>query len=142
MIHPKLKQFRMKNILYLAVILLLITTPSHAQPSMVVVNEIESEDALPSVGIRYYYYPNLDTYFDTRTNLYIYELKDVWIKSKELISGLRGYSLMNSVRVPITDYNGDLPYSKLEEHRKQFPKKYTSKRLPPKVNKEVEISER
>ena len=100
---------------------------------------ITSADELPSIGVRYYYYPNLDAYFDSRSNLYIFEQDGQWIKSKELTSGYRGYSLFNGVRVAITDYNGDTPYTLLKEHQKQFPKKYSSKRKPPKVVKEEEM---
>lgn len=130
----------MKKAFYLTVILLLTLNVSYSQPASGSVVDIESEDELPSIGIRYYYYPNLDAYFDTQTNLYIYELKGVWTKSENLVSGLRGYSLMNTMRFPIENYNGSKPYTKLEEHRKQFPKKYTSKRVPPKVFKNQETA--
>jgi len=92
-----------------------------------------SEESVMSVGTRYYYYPNLDAYFDSHENLYIFEQQGQWVKSKELKSGYRGYSIMNNVRVAITDYNGDMPYSKISDHRKQFPKNFSSKRKPPKL---------
>jgi len=127
----------MNKAFYLASALLLALQTANAQTPTQKTSDVESEDALPSVGLRYYYYPNLDAYFDTRTNLYIYEIEGVWTKSKELKSGLRGYSLLNGTRVPITDYNGETLYSQLAEHRKQFPKKYSSKRLPPNLRKDA-----
>src|SRR6476620_8016869 len=106
----------MNKAFYLASAFFLALQTANAQTPTQKTSDVESEDALPSVGLRYYYYPNLDAYFDTRTNLYIYEIEGVWTKSKELKSGLRGYSLLNGTRVPITDYNGETPYSQLAEH--------------------------
>ncbi len=90
------------------------------------------DEELPVVGVRYYFYPNLDAYYDSQTNLYIFQQNGQWIKGKEIASGYRGYSLLNNVRVAITDYNGDQPYTKLDEHRQKFPKQYSAKRHPPK----------
>jgi hypothetical protein len=95
-------------------------------------SQIASDESLPVLGVRYYYYPNLDAYFDSEENLYLYDQGGQYVKAKEIPSGYRGYSLYNKVRVAITDYDGDKPYTKLDEHRKQFPKKYSSRRQPPK----------
>lgn len=104
-------------------------------------SRIMSSDELPAVGVRYYYYPNLDAYFDTHKNLYIYEQQGQWVKSKEIVSGYRGYSIYNGTRFEITDYNGDQPYTRLADHRKQFPKKYSSRRQPPaKIHAETKVA--
>ena len=116
----------MKTI-YFLVTGLLITVNTAAQ-DMAAKSE---NDDLPVVGVRYYYYPNLDAYFDTHENLYIYEQKGQWVKAPQIASGYRGYSLYNNTRFEVTDYNGDEPFTKLSDHRKQFPKKFASKRLPP-----------
>lgn len=118
---------------------LILGSGTFAQPSVADgIEKISSEDELPSVGVRYYYYPNLDAYYDSRTNLYLFEQQGQWIKSKELTSGYRGYSLFNGVRVAISDYNGDTPYSQIKSHQEQFPKKYSSRRKPPKAAIEKE----
>jgi len=115
-------------------LLLIVCNLSMAQTARSAdVQEAIIDDELPVVGMRYYYYPNLDAYFDTHTNLYILKENGQWMRSKEMASGYRGYSLFNSIRVEITDYNGDEPFTKLKEHQEQFPKKYSSKRKPPKI---------
>lgn len=101
-------------------------------------SQINDENSVLLAGARYYYYPNLDAYYDTAQNLYVFESnqnKGQIVKAKEVPSGYRGYSLYNGIRVAITDYDGDEPFSKIAEHRKQFPKKYTSRRQPPKAIK-------
>ncbi|HEY0092541.1 MAG TPA: hypothetical protein VGB43_08655, partial [Flavobacterium sp.] len=117
---------------------LFISYASEAQTAGLQATQIAGivDEELPPVGVRYYYYPNLDAYFDAHTNLYIFEKEGQWIKDKELSSGYRGYSIFNGVRVPIDDYNGDAPYSQIKEHRQKFPKKYSAKRQPPKQEKE------
>ncbi len=126
----------MKTI-YSLLFVLAIYPWTNANSQVSVTTEIQAsvaaEESLPVLGTRYYYYPNLDTYFDTQENLYIFEQQGQWVKSKDLKSGYRGYSIFNNVRVAITDYDGDRPFTKLDEHRKQFPKNYSSKRKPPKV---------
>jgi hypothetical protein len=87
---------------------------------------------LPAVSVRYYFYPNLDAYFDAYENMYIYKTREGWVKGPEIESGYRGYSLYNGTRYEITDYHGDQPQLQLAEHQKKFPKKYTSRRTPPK----------
>ncbi len=95
-------------------------------------SEISNADELPVIAVRYFYYPNLDAYFDTKTSLYIYEDKGEWVQSPQIASGYRGYSIYNGTNVPINDYNGEKPFTKLGEHQKMYPKKYSSKRMPPK----------
>jgi hypothetical protein len=113
---------------------LLVGISASAQTALTtdIQSQIASDESLPVLGVRYYYYPNLDAYFDSEENLYLYEQGGQYVKAKEIPSGYRGYSLYNKVRVAITDYDGDKPYTKLDEHRKQFPKKYSSRRQPPK----------
>lgn len=120
---------------------LLASASVQAQAS--VTTEIQAmveEESLPAVGVRYYYYPNLDSYFDTRENMYLFQENGQWVKAREIKSGYRGYSIFNNVRVAITDYHGDRPYTKLEEHRKQFPKNYSSKRKPQKQKQESHVA--
>lgn len=100
-------------------------------------------NSILAAGARYYYYPNLDAYYDSQENLYIFESnqnKGQIVKAKEVPSGYRGYSLYNGIRVAITDYDGDEPFTKIAEHRKQFPKKYSSRRQPPKVTADKNLA--
>lgn len=125
--------------LYTTALLLMMSLTASAQYSET--TDIQSQidqSAILVAGARYYYYPNLDAYYDTTENLYVFESnqnKGQIVKAKEVPSGYRGYSLFNGIRVAITDYDGDEPFTKIAEHRKQFPKKYTSRRQPPKAIK-------
>jgi len=99
-------------------------------------SQLADANSILEMGARYYYYPNLDAYYDSKENVYIFESnqnKGQIIKAKEVPSGYRGYSVYNGIRVAITDYTGDNPFSKIDEHKKKYPKQYKSKRQPPKV---------
>ncbi len=70
---------------------------------------------------RYFYYPNLEAYFDTKLNLYIYSDKGEWKTAPEIPSGYRGYSLNNRINVPITDYDEDNILQFVSTHKKKYP---------------------
>ena len=123
--------------------ILILSTSISTQAQTDLTNEIHSSsaddnvataDELPMLVARYYYYPNLDAYFDTKTNLFIYEENNEWVTTEQLSSGYRGYSIYNGTNYPIS-YSGEKPYTLLGEHQKEFPKKYSSKRQPPKEMK-------
>ena len=71
--------------------------------------------------IRYYYYPNLEAYFDTKKNVFLFTQKGEWITAKEIPTGYRGYSLYNKVSVFITDYDDDHITQFVKTHRKKYP---------------------
>jgi hypothetical protein len=129
----------MKPLYTLATGLLLMASLNiSAQTSVTTDLQAQFGDAnsILEAGARYYYYPNLDAYYDSKENLYIFESnqnKGQIIKAKEVPSGYRGYSVYNGIRVAITDYNGNEPFTKIGEHRKKFPKQYSSRRQSPKI---------
>src|SRR6476660_10286214 len=103
-------------------LLLMASLNTSAQTS--VTTDIQSQfgdaNSILESGARYYYYPNLDAYYDSKENLYIFESnqnKGQILKAKEVPSGYRGYSVYNGIRVAITDYTGDEPFTKIGEHR-------------------------
>jgi hypothetical protein len=102
--------------------------------------QVTTSEELPFIAARYYYYPNLEAYFDTQEGLFIYDQQGEWIKTKQIPSGYRGYSIYNGMNFAINDYNGDKPYSKLNDHKKQFPKKYSSRRQSPKVTTNSKVA--
>lgn len=77
--------------------------------------------------VRYYYYPNLQAYFDTKVGLYLYVQNGEWVESETLSPTFRGYSLKNGQYVMIKDYTGDEPYSMLSQHKAQYPPDYSSR---------------
>ena len=82
-------------------------------------------DPKTNSNVRYYYYPNLEAYFDNLELVYHYKVNGQWEKSENLPTNYGGYSLFNKVRVNITDYDGDEPYQLIKTHKKMYP--YNSK---------------
>ncbi|SCX91456.1 hypothetical protein SAMN02927903_00424 [Flavobacterium caeni] len=71
--------------------------------------------------LRYYYFPNLEAYYDTQKNEYWYTENGQWIVADEIPEGYRGYSLYNKVNVVIHDYDDDDPTQFLSRHKKKYP---------------------
>jgi hypothetical protein len=71
--------------------------------------------------IRYYYFPNLEAYFDLQDKVYLFKEDGEWVEAEELPKNFGGYSLYNKVRVTITDYDGDEPYLMIDAHKKKYP---------------------
>ena len=82
---------------------------------------------------RYYYYPNLQAYFDTRIAMFVHQENGQWVTSETINPIVRGYSLKNNMYVVLQGYYDDEPYKKLVEHRKQYPADYSSRPKPPTV---------
>jgi hypothetical protein len=94
-------------------------------------NETDSTNS-NSTNTRYYYFPNIQAYFDLNEKVYLYKHNGEWIEGEELPQYYGGYSLYNKVKVSITDYDGDKPYLMLETHKKLYP--YNSKGRFPNQN--------
>ena len=113
------------KIAHLILICLLTCSVSYSQGSLsksTAQNKIESKT---DAGIRYYYYPNLQAYFDTQSNLYLFRVNKQWISADSLPENYGGYSLYNKHRVKIDDYDGDDVTELLEIHKVLYP--YNSK---------------
>lgn len=89
-----------------------------------------------SSEIRYYYYPNLQAYFDTKTQLFIVKQNGIWSTSKTIDINSRGYCLRNGFHVPLKGYITDEPYINIKQHQLIYPADYSSKqrRKPLAVN--------
>ena len=127
----------MKTITYFAVALMLFSANiSKAQDQYTTNAETALElDGIMNtnelLNVRYFYYPNLQAYFDRQTSTYLYTRNgEDWIESSKLPTALRGYGISNNKRVPLTNYEGDEPYALVKEHMKQFPANYSTKRQP------------
>ena len=71
--------------------------------------------------LRYYYFPNLEAYYDTQKNVYTYMDGGQWITAEEIPAGYRGYSLYNKVNVVINDFDDDDVTQFLYKHKKKYP---------------------
>lgn len=100
-------------------------------------SDLNSETQIrKSLDVRYYYYPNLQAYFDTETSFYFFYKNGNWLKEQQIPSGYRGYSMLNKRKVAIADYNGESPYLLINEHKKLFPANYSAKRQPAQKNQQ------
>ncbi len=80
-----------------------------------------------SSEIRYYYYPNLQAYFDTKTQLFIVKQNGIWSTSKTIDINSRGYCLRNGFHVPLKGCVDDEPYTNIKQHKLIYPADYSSK---------------
>ena len=67
----------------------------------------------------YYYYPEIETYFDTNSSVYIYFSKNNWVRSRYLPTYYRDYDVRHGQRVML-DYRGPEPYIYCHEHKNKY----------------------
>lgn len=90
----------------------------------------KNTDSLPIVdpvsqcAYRYYYYPNIQAYFDTQKKIFHFKVDGEWTTGEEIPEDYGGYSLYRMLNVLITDYDDENPMQFLSIHRKKYP--YTS----------------
>ena len=78
-------------------------------------------DSKTNCFVRYYYFPNLEAYFDNLEMVYYYKVNNEWETAEQLPTNYGGYSLYNKVKVSITDYDSDKPYFLIKTHKKMYP---------------------
>ncbi len=89
-------------------------------------NAVAKKENLPidkktNCYIRYYYFPNIQAYFDNLNMVYYYKENGEWKTSPELPKNYGGYSLYNKAKVTITDFDDDNPFELLPIHKKMYP---------------------
>jgi hypothetical protein len=75
-------------------------------------------------GIRFYYIPDIQTYYDVNTGEYVYFSGGVWVHTRELPPAYRHYDLYGGYKVPLRDYHGERPWEGYKEHHKSYPRGY------------------
>jgi hypothetical protein len=92
--------------------------------------------AVPLDSIRYYYYPNLEAYFDTQSREYIYKKNGEWVREKSIPNAYRGYSLFNKNYEILNGYvNEDNPEKYIITHKKEYSQIFTAKQMRKKLEK-------
>ncbi len=76
---------------------------------------------------RYYYLPDIDTYYDVTQRQFIYDNNGNWARVNRLPSRYRGYDLYSGYKVVLNDYRGNAPYSYHKKHITNYPKGYKGK---------------
>ncbi len=112
----------MKRLITLAVIVLISPFTLAAQTG-----ESIPVDPVTQCAYRYYYYPNLEAYFDSKKEVYLIRQKTGWVEAEEIPSGFRGYSLFNNSNVVIDDYDDDNVVQFLAEHKKRYPVRFNAR---------------
>lgn len=105
-------------------VVMLIFTASNAFSQYLPNNKHQNssnQNSSNETSARYYYYPNLQAYFDSERMVYIYRENGKWQTAEELPVNYGGYSLYSKVRVKITDYSGEEPHTLLPLHKKKYP---------------------
>lgn len=85
------------------------------------------KDTMTLKAIRYYYYPNLNAYYDKKYSYFIFKQNGEWIKNDKIASNYRGYSAFNNYHVEIVDYFSERPYELLDLHKKVYPCDFTGR---------------
>lgn len=119
----------MKSVKYFLIAIVFFSfSTSHAQVSVNV--NIGTPPSWGPVGypdVRYYYLPDLETYYDINTANYVYINNGKWIRAKSLPSAYRNYDLYNEYKVVLTDYRGNSPYNNFKTHKVKYGKGYKGK---------------
>lgn len=75
-------------------------------------------------GVRYYYLPDVEAYYDVSASMFIYQSGGVWIHRTYLPRRYRNYDLYNGYKVVMSDYNGNTPYTHFREHQRDYRRGY------------------
>jgi len=74
--------------------------------------------------VEYYYLPDVYSYYDVRSSMFIYQSGGVWVHRTYLPTRYRNYDLYNGYKVVMTDYHGHTPYTHYKEHKVKYRKGY------------------
>lgn len=74
--------------------------------------------------VRYYYLPDVESYYDVQTSMFIYLSGGVWIHRTYLPSRYRNYDLYGGYKVVMSDYHGTRPYANFRDYRTRYARGY------------------
>ncbi len=108
-------------------LLLVLSGTIHAQVSVTLVaGTTPGWGPSESVGVRYYYLPDVEAYYDVNTANYIYMSNGRWIHSSHLPAAYGNYDLYGGYKVVLNDYHGERPYDNYRSNRRSYPKGYNN----------------
>ncbi|MFN3969490.1 hypothetical protein [Flavobacterium sp.] len=112
---------RTRKLFFLLITLMAFTVSSQAQVS-VNVNLGKPPVWAPAapVNTKYYYIPDIETYYDVSAQRYIYLRNGRWHRSAALPAHYRGYDLYKGKTVFLTDYRGNRPYAYYKTHKVKY----------------------
>ena len=117
---------KMKNLkLFLIGTFLIISGAAAAQASVtVIVGSPPMWGPVGHTGVRYYYLPGVESYYDIESSRFIYYSEGVWVHRTYLPSRYKNYDLYNGYKVVMTDYRGNKPYMSFSDHKKKYSRGY------------------
>lgn len=74
--------------------------------------------------VQYYYLPDVYSYYDVHSSMFIYQSGGVWVHRTYLPSRYRNYDLYNGYKVVMTDYHGKQPYYNYSDYKVKYAKGY------------------
>ncbi|MEO8515378.1 MAG: hypothetical protein ABI426_01470 [Flavobacterium sp.] len=74
--------------------------------------------------VEYYYLPDVESYYEVRSEQFIYFNGNTWIRSRYLPRQYRHYDLYNGYKVVLNDYHGTRPYDNFNNHKSAYHKGY------------------
>ncbi len=104
-------------------LLVIAGTTVHAQVS-VQIGVTPAWGPAESSGVRYYYLPDIEAYYDVNDGTYIYMNGGKWRHSRDLPAAYANYDLYGGYKVMLNDYHGERPYDNFRSHRRSYPKGY------------------
>lgn len=75
-------------------------------------------------GVRYYYLPDVEAYYDVQSSMFIYNTGGAWVHRKYLPRQYRSYDLYGGYKVVMTDYRGNTPYTYFTEYKTKYARGY------------------
>lgn len=109
----------MKTLYCLVIGVLMSNTFSFAQVS-VNVNVGIPAWGVPVTTERYYYLPDIETYYDIPSREYIYLRDGLWVRSASVPVIYQRYDFHRGRKIVITDYRGNAPYAFYNVHRVKY----------------------
>lgn len=115
-----LKLLRAKVQFSIVAILLLLTLTSNAQVSINVnINSRPDWCRNYNEDVEYFYYPEIEAYYNINAGIFIYYGPRGWIRSSYLPEYCSNYDFHRGYKVVI-DYRGDAPYAHFKYHKKRY----------------------
>ncbi|MFA9188231.1 hypothetical protein AAGV33_09180 [Flavobacterium sp. FBOR7N2.3] len=72
------------------------------------------------VNVDFYYLPEIQTYYDVNSSLYVYLDNGNWCRTRYLPVRYRGYDLHHARRIELRGYHGSRPYSYYNNHKVKY----------------------
>ena len=73
---------------------------------------------------QYYYLPDVESYYDINSSMFIYYSGGIWVHSYYLPARYRNYDLYGGYKVVMSGYHGNTPYSNFNKYRRRYGKGY------------------